>query len=458
MQQADIPTLDASAFEDEEAFDRHRRNVVRNAMIKAAGNEIAAFSAINLNGSGRICSQEFADGVARLGVKWQLLTGLSKPRDLFRLFDMCPKNGVISLFELFPSEYNKPKDDSGATTPDFWKKWVHSNHDLTDQAPRGPRWAPAGPEEALGRLFEAREKNDNSALKHKWMSKTFRRMKARGKTDARCREMVALHLPRGSGPADRQDVKTFSQAEVKFVKRTYQDAVLEPQRKILKDLYSLREHRKTLTTSRQKLFAVSMEPYLRQKAKEDAKKFANAFGEGGLHLGLHKKTESEADKEEYQHDHHHEGKEDVKDHRDESFQEDDGATEQLSFDQLAKKTGMDVFLIEDVFRVWMRHVDKSECIPRRVFPRLLEELCSGRTFPESDLTAWWDMVHGRNDVAKTSIDWQATDPENIEAEAPSSVGTVGADGLPRGLKEVRRAPATFDQFLLWYSTSEVRTV
>merc|ERR1740130_728912 len=90
------------------------------------GNAVAAFALINLNGSGRICSQEFADGVERVGVQWQKLTGLRKPKDIFRLFD-TDKNGVLTLFELFPTERHKKVEDTGTTTPEFWKTYCNKN-------------------------------------------------------------------------------------------------------------------------------------------------------------------------------------------------------------------------------------------------------------------------------------------------------------------------------------------
>merc|ERR1719161_3212023 len=96
----------------------------------------------------------------------------------------------------------------------------------------------------------------------------FRRLKSRGKTDAKCREIVAKHLPRGTGPRDRAEVNTFSVTEVKNCKRAYHDEVNEPVKSIQKVVYDLRDQRRVLHDTRQRLYAV-MEPAIRAKMDEE---------------------------------------------------------------------------------------------------------------------------------------------------------------------------------------------
>jgi hypothetical protein len=264
------------------------------------GNILDMFKLINMNGSGRICSQEFADGVARIGVKWQKLTGLKKPKDLFRLFDQ-DKDGVITLFELFPTERHTKKDDTGSTTPEFWKIWNKKNLPeeffFDDPKGRHPPWNTGVADDGLAILKERDSKDAEAAFMRKWMQTTMRRMKGRGKSDARCREMCCLHLPRGTGTLDRQGVATFSDVEVKQCKREYNDAVMEPQRMVLKALFDLRETRKELSSSRHNLWHVSMEPILRQKALEEKNNIAkNALG--GLNLHIHEDHDEAPDEEE----------------------------------------------------------------------------------------------------------------------------------------------------------------
>jgi len=218
-----------------------RQDVVRKELIKCAGSALAAFKAINLNGSGNISSQEFGDGVKRLGVSWQQLTGFTKDRQLFKIFDL-ERTGVITFYELFPAERGKKIDYSGDTTPDFWKRWVNNNRGMHHGC-GGPKWAAGTPEDELALIFSAQAKKKDAEFKHQWMSRTFRKYKARGKSDARCREMVALHLPKGTGPEDLQGVSTFSDNDVKQCKRVYNDDVLEPQRRVLKAVEDLKEQR-----------------------------------------------------------------------------------------------------------------------------------------------------------------------------------------------------------------------
>jgi hypothetical protein len=278
-------------------------------------------------------------------------------------------------------------------------------------------------------------------------------MKARGKSDARVREMIALHLPRGTGPADRQDVRTICQADVKKIKAEYQNDVLEPQRTILKNLYSMRETRRIVTSSKQKLYSVALEPYVRQKAQE---KVAQDLALGGLSLGLNKKK-AEPDKD---------SKVDPAE-APEKFEEPEPveeAPQQMSFSQLSKITGMEVRLLEDVFRKWMNHADKTEMINKKHFTKLLEDLCPQRNFSDNDMDAWWDQVHELGQAAHSanpSVDWQASDPdirgESRDSEDDKKAANAKAINA-KHLQDTRRSPATFDQFIQWWASSEVRKV
>jgi len=253
-------------------------------------NVIEAFHLINLSGSGRICSNDFADGVARVGVQWQKLTGLKRPKDLFKLFD-CDKDGVITLFELFPTERHKKKKEDGHTTPEFWKTYVTSNPAKQFEPPavcgtrgRHAPWSTGVANDGLAIMEERQRKDADAAWMRKWQQTTMRRMKGNGKSDARVREMCSFHLPKGTGPKDRQEVSTFSDTEVKQCRRDYMDAVKVPQCVILKELFELRELRKELSVSRQKLWHVAMEPQLKQQALDEQKNIAKNMGLG---LKLH---------------------------------------------------------------------------------------------------------------------------------------------------------------------------
>merc|ERR1712183_98647 len=113
-------------------------------------------------------------------------------------------------------------------------------------------------------------------------------------SSARCRELVALHLPRGTGPKTRDDVKTFSVLDVQACRKEYTDQVHEPARHIQKAVYELRDQRRVLQLSRQKLWTVTEGPLLRQRAEEERKNTVQGLAIGGL-LGSVKDKDKDAD-------------------------------------------------------------------------------------------------------------------------------------------------------------------
>jgi hypothetical protein len=242
--------------------------------------------------------------------------------------------------------------------------------------------------------------------------------------------MVALHLPRGSGPEDLQGVSTFSHNEVNECKRVYSDAVIGPQRDITKAIDDLRKHRKVIQTSRQKLHAVC-DKELKELKKADVKA---GFG-GLLSMNANKKIEEDDD-----HETVHHRKETVA-----------SAAEQASFRQLADKTDMSIQQIEDVFRIWMKYTDKSENITKKKLQDFLHELCPKRTIGENDLNAWWDQIHNKSFAECMHVDWTRAD----DSFADWRKATLGDDG-ERAVAEARIRPASFDEFIVWWSTCEVR--
>lgn len=227
-----------------------RRQCVREELKDKVGSAREAFRRLDLNGSGNISSQEFADGISRLGVDWQSLTGLRRPRDLFGLFDE-DKDAVIVFKELFPEDY--AEDVGRPSTPQFIRAYC----DASARAPKAPRWSPAGPEEELRLAAEASQSNDDAAEKRKWMRSTMRRLKARGKSDARCREIVAAHLPRGTGPKDREGVSTFTLVDLKTCKKSYLDEVNLPMRRMWKVVGDLKDLRREQKNMYDKLYSVT---------------------------------------------------------------------------------------------------------------------------------------------------------------------------------------------------------
>jgi hypothetical protein len=266
------------------------REIIRKELVKQAGSAKEAFRRLDNNNSGHISLQDFADGVSRLGVNWQEITGFRKPQDLFRLFDLG-KDSVVDFNELFPQDDPKVVENTRLSTPEFWTRWIRQNRDLDEEEKsgpsnkqRGPRWQPSTSEEELRLLFDASQSREEVADKRRWMSATIRRLKHRGKSDARCREVVALHLPRGSGPKDREDVQTFSEAEVKACKKSYMDKVTDPVKNIQKVVGDMHDQRKELQHARHQLWTLTMEPIMRQRAEEERKNAVTSILTGGGHL------------------------------------------------------------------------------------------------------------------------------------------------------------------------------
>lgn len=265
-------------------------------------------------------------------------------------------------------------------------------------------WQPKGPDAELELLFSTSESHEKAGDQKKWMAATIRRLKNRGKSDARCREIVAGHLPRGTGPKDREDVQTFSAQEVKVCRKTYNDQVNDPVRNIQKVVYDMREQRRVLHDFRQKLWSVTMEPVMRQQMENDRKTAAAGVGLGGLGLGGGAGPAAGAAAGN--------PKEPVE-------------TEPVkrSLKSIAQECNMENAVIEDICKDYLNYADKSsEALAKRGFGKLLQQLCPNRTISDSDSEHWWEQV------IKTMP------PDDLKA---------------RGLID-------FERFAVWFSTSEAR--
>jgi len=250
------------------------REAIRAELVKLVGGPMEAFRMMDLNGSGRISMQEFKDGFERIGVQWQAITGCRWILELFTLFDQN-KDGVVSLDELFPPDavcqvLKRP------TTPDFWNKWCEWSDRYTErvQIEKSPVWDGAAPNVELKRLFKAKKTQAATASHRKWMASMFGRLKNRGKSDAQVRECIASHLPRGTGPKDRQAVKTFSEVEVKKCRKEYNEGFQGHVKMIQKEVYSMREQRQKMADARHQLFTITGPLLAAQRFEEDGKKAA----------------------------------------------------------------------------------------------------------------------------------------------------------------------------------------
>mmetsp|Transcript_68953 Transcript_68953/g.121925 ORF Transcript_68953/g.121925 Transcript_68953/m.121925 type:complete len:667 (+) Transcript_68953:101-2101(+) len=391
---------------DEEISANHDlyREIIRRDLIDSAGSAKDAFKKMDLNGSGNISCQDFGDGVRRLGIDWQAITHMNRPRELFKLFDL-DKDGVIVFQELFPDAVDK--EPERVSTPEFWNRWVKRNRDLEmglRDGMRDPAWQPKGPDAELELLFSTSAGHEQAGEQRKWMAATIRRLKNRGKSDARCREIVAGHLPRGTGPKDREDVQTFSAQEVKVCRKTYNDQVNDPVRNIQKVVYDMREQRRVLHDFRQKLWTVTMEPVMRKQMEDDRKTAASAVGLGGAlglgggggpGIGAAASNPKEAV---------------------------DTGPVKRSLKSIAQECNMEDAIVEDLCRDFLNYADKSEALGKKGFLKFLQQLAPNRTISDSDADHWWEQV---------------------------------MKAMPMG-DERGRGMCDFERFAIWYSTSEAR--
>jgi len=282
--------------EERRPLNQHREEV-REEMILKAGSAREAFSALDQNKSGRVSLNEFDGGMRSLGVKWEELTGYDKIRRLFQLFDH-DKKGYVTFANLFPLDARESAPER-MSTPEFWKYWCNQNKKLmasSSAAPRLSRWDPGGPEGKLELIAKSRQQRAEVAERKKWMKGMIHRLKHRGKSDARCREIVAPHLPRGSGPRDVEGVHTLTKAEVSACKKAYTDKVQESVRNIEKTVFDMHDQRKKLHHSKQMLFAITEEPLLRQRELEQQRaSLLGGLGCAGGFLKADKYHEIEAE-------------------------------------------------------------------------------------------------------------------------------------------------------------------
>mmetsp|Transcript_39193 Transcript_39193/g.92265 ORF Transcript_39193/g.92265 Transcript_39193/m.92265 type:complete len:702 (+) Transcript_39193:67-2172(+) len=250
---------------------------LRQALVDAAGDPIRAFDLLDINNNGSISVFEFESGLAHFCIDWKELTGLNAIRDVFKLFDHN-RTGQINPGKLFPISFvplsvkRQPTQRHRATTPQFVARWC-------DEPPmvggRSPKWQLQDAEKELDALIRTVRNEDLLCEKRKQMKGMISRLKLRGKSDAQCREIVARHLPKGTGPKDRTDVQGFSAAEVEQCRRTYNDEVQDKVRSIEKAVSQLHTSRNELHSSKQLLNKVVL-PGASKASEAKARKLLHA--------------------------------------------------------------------------------------------------------------------------------------------------------------------------------------
>mmetsp|Transcript_11323 Transcript_11323/g.20442 ORF Transcript_11323/g.20442 Transcript_11323/m.20442 type:complete len:683 (-) Transcript_11323:80-2128(-) len=387
---------------DEELFSLHEgfRAGIRHDLIENCGSAKEAFRRMDVTGSGNIPFQQFPNAVTRLGCNWQEITKFKRERDLFKLFDL-DKDGVITFQELFP--HAESAANQRCSTPEFWNRWCRTNKSDPEGPQRDAKWQQSG-EDELQLLFETSRQQQESDTARKWMSATMKRLKTRGKTDARCREIVAQHLPRGSGQQDRDGVQTFSATEVKACRKAYSDQVNDPVRNIQKVVYDMREQRKVLHEFRQKLWSCTQEPSRGSKQVDEDRKSAI----GGLGLGGFIS----------------------------SVASDSGGQSKRSMRSIAQECDMDEDLLEELCSDFMVIADKGETIARPQFTKIVQSICPDTKFSSSDLDKWWEQIM-----------------KNVASDGGRSEGSKESSASHG---KARAPQCGFEHFAIWYAQSDIR--
>mmetsp|Transcript_1785 Transcript_1785/g.4015 ORF Transcript_1785/g.4015 Transcript_1785/m.4015 type:complete len:746 (-) Transcript_1785:84-2321(-) len=415
-----------------------RRKVVRKNMIELAGTARKAFATIDLNGSGSISNQEFGDGCRRLGVPWQDLTGIYKPREFFKLFDE-DKDQVITFPELFPDD--AAMERAGlvrASTPDFAKRYMRERQ----QQLRRAEWQASGPEEEIEHLLATAELQKESEFRRKWIEATFRRLKSKGKSDARAREIVALHLPRGSGPRDGQGVATISDGDVRKMRQAYTDSFNTSIRETTKTMSDMRELRREQKQIIDRLYKATEAERARERADAAAAGFgaalrfgaaptSNLGGTGFLNLGG---TGSLLPLS--------------------SLNVDDlpmtsapttsapaarpiSPKKGMSAYDIAKVTGMKEAEVDDIQEPYDKVIGRNSFITLKTLPKLLKAVAPNRTLAQDDINAFW------KDMTTRQLHQQDDSGSGASAN--------------RKFEDPKKAQCSFEQFAFWFANSELRT-
>jgi len=278
--------MDLQALKRREAQDRRKKNEyreeIRDVLIERAGSAREAYAAFDVSQSGRVSLNEFDGGVRGMNIDWQSATGLTKIFELFKLFDH-DKKGFITFANLFPLDAKDDHDTERMSTPEFLAYWFKKNKDLSTASKadsgRDSKWGDASVEQKLTVINNGRARREDINVKKKWMRGMIHRLKSKGKSDARCREIVAQHLPRGTGPRDEEGVNTFISHDVNACRKDYADKVQESVRNIEKTVFDMHDQRRKLHTAKQQLWAITEEPLLRARALEDQRSTMNCnFG------------------------------------------------------------------------------------------------------------------------------------------------------------------------------------
>eukprot|EP00929_Paragymnodinium_shiwhaense_P094042 TRINITY_DN5442_c0_g1_i1.p2 TRINITY_DN5442_c0_g1~~TRINITY_DN5442_c0_g1_i1.p2 ORF type:complete len:516 (-),score=123.97 TRINITY_DN5442_c0_g1_i1:294-1841(-) len=291
-QRSRMKNMEKNGMSEEDA-NKHKETL-RRAMIKYSGSAKKAFQCIDLNGSGSASLQEFVDGLRRMRVKWQELTGLKTERDLILLFDR-DRDGTIAIAEMFPEVYRKKEGPERMDTPEFWNDWCKNNKDL-DPSLSFPeaQWHYANLQERMTAHSDANEVREEAANRRRWISSHYRLLRKDGKSNRQCRQWIAHHLP-GATTSARAQVEAFNGGELTErgalaaaqEATAYQEQVMAPVRNVATAVASMREQRRDFAATRKLLFSVVLEPLVKAEEEAEMQRVAQEALHGLRSMGRH---------------------------------------------------------------------------------------------------------------------------------------------------------------------------
>jgi len=295
------------------------------------------------------------------------------------------------------------------STPEFWGRWCRET-DANLDAQRCPRWHPRDAEEKLEVFRRHGDDTQNVANRRRWMTVTMTNLKHNGKSSSRCREIVAAHLPRGTGPRDQHEVQAFSDADVRVCRKMYRDKELSHARSIQKTVGELRETRHELHDFRKKLWKVTVQPLLLQKEEENRKVVAAGLGEL---LGLSRDMASSNTETEQAGD-------DVENSR-------------VARTKLAQEVGMNEQVVEELWEDFSKLCQEGKSqISRKGFRKMLAAASPGRHWADGDLEAWWNQITDLRAREKGDIGLASTLVSRQVSKDPFSVDTAEAAAPTKG--------------------------
>lgn len=461
---------------DEDPDSDMKRAAMRALMERHGGGRKPAFYRLDINQNGVVSYSEWENnfpvllGITMPEERWAADRLKAKIKDVFRLFDHNGK-GQLDLDKIFPGASNEDDVDfERMTTPEFWKHWGKGTQGVKSKgADRLSGWKPKDAYDELDIIMDNRAAQTDAVIRGKKLRQQWKRLKANGKSDGRVREIVALHLPRGTGAEDRDGVPMFGGADVQRVRSKYLEETNDKTRSIQKGLFDMREQRKTLMNARHQ-FAATLQPMMRKQAAANANKaealkqfnaqmaaaekikadFAGALG------GVRDKMKAETDPI--------------------AVVEDAGP----SFKVLREKYGVDEDAQEDLYKVWMKFSDSADSLGRRQFIKFLTALCPTRHLVNCDVEAWWNQLVGIVTKGKPGFGTPPQSPKlgppaepkaevvEFEDEGELTPTTAHArrteaeahrrreDAERRREKELRAVKCTFAHFVAWYHSCELR--